>query len=55
MIAFQCGLKFSVGIVRTNEPRAIYYNNKRIKAHSFNAREKREIPYGYLRSLPSNL
>jgi hypothetical protein len=32
-----------VGIVRINGPRAIYYNNERIKAHSFNAREKREM------------
>jgi hypothetical protein len=29
--------------VRINGPRAIYDNNERIKAHSFNAREKREI------------
>jgi hypothetical protein len=32
-----------VRIVRINGPRAIYYNNERIKAHSFNAREKREM------------
>jgi hypothetical protein len=32
-----------VGIVRINGPRAIYDNNERIKAHSFNAREKREM------------
>jgi hypothetical protein len=32
-----------VGSVRINGPKAIYYNNKRIKAHSFNAREKREM------------
>jgi hypothetical protein len=31
-------------LVRINWPRAIYYNNERIKAHLFNAREKREIP-----------
>jgi hypothetical protein len=29
--------------------------NERIKAHLFNAKEKREISYRYLRSLPSNL
>jgi hypothetical protein len=28
---------------------------KELKAHVFNAKEKREIQYGYLRSLPSNL
>jgi hypothetical protein len=32
-----------VGIVRINGPRAIYDNNERIKVHSFNAREKREM------------
>jgi hypothetical protein len=44
MRAFPMWLKFLVGIVRINGPRAIYYNNERIKAHLFNAREKREIP-----------
>jgi hypothetical protein len=44
MRAFPMWLKFLVGIVRINRPRAIYYNNERIKAHLFNAREKREIP-----------
>jgi hypothetical protein len=29
--------------IRINGPRDIYYNNERIKAHSFNAREKREM------------
>jgi hypothetical protein len=29
--------------VRINGPRVIYYNSKGIKAHSFNAREKREM------------
>jgi hypothetical protein len=38
-----------VGIVRINGPKAIYCINERIKAHVFNAREKREIPYVYLR------
>jgi hypothetical protein len=28
---------------------------KELKAHMFNAKGKREIPYGYWRSLPSNL
>jgi hypothetical protein len=28
---------------------------KELKAHVFNAKGKREIPYGYWRSLPSNL
>jgi hypothetical protein len=28
---------------------------KELKAHVFNAKEKREIPYEYWRSLPSNL
>jgi hypothetical protein len=28
---------------------------KELKAHVFNAKEKREIPYGYWRNLPSNL
>jgi hypothetical protein len=28
---------------------------KELKVHVFNAKEKREIPYGYWRSLPSNL
>jgi hypothetical protein len=32
-----------LGTVRINGPRAIYDNNERIKAHLFNAREKREI------------
>jgi hypothetical protein len=32
-----------VGIVRINGPRAIYDNNERIKSHSFNTMEKREI------------
>jgi hypothetical protein len=40
--------------IRINGPRAIYYNNERIKAYLFNDREKSEILYGYLRSLPSN-
>jgi hypothetical protein len=52
---FQCSLEFLVGIVRINGPMAIYCNNERIKAHVFNAKEKREISYGYLRSFPSNL
>jgi hypothetical protein len=34
---------YSVPTVRINGPRAIYYNNERIKAHSFNVREKREM------------
>jgi hypothetical protein len=28
---------------------------KELKAHVFNAKEKREMSYGYWRSLPSNL
>jgi hypothetical protein len=44
MRAFPIWLKFLVGIVKINGPRAIYYNNERIKTHLFNSREKREIP-----------
>jgi hypothetical protein len=33
----------NVPSVTINGPRAIYDNNKRIKAHSFNAREKRDM------------
>jgi hypothetical protein len=52
---FQCDLKFLVGIVKINGLRAIYCNKKELKARVFNAKGKREIPYGYWRSLPSNL
>jgi hypothetical protein len=43
------------GSVRINGPRAIFLIMKELKVHVFNANEKREILYGYWRSLPSNL